>query len=230
LRRALSMVIDRDRLTKSVTGLGEAPAYGWVPRGVANYTPQQFDYASLPYEARVAEARELYAKAGYSAENPLKVELRYNSGEVHSRLAVAIAALWKEALGVETELYAEEFRALLQTIQARKDTQVFRSSWIGDYNDAYTFAQLLQTGFGINLTGYSNPHYDALLAEATRQPDPARRRALLEEAERVMLADHPLLPVYFYVNKHLVKPYVAGWSDNVMNVQYSKDLRLDGGG
>ena len=228
LRRALSMAIDRDRLTQSVTGLGEAPAYGWVPRGVAHYTPQQFDYASQPYEARVAEARELYAKAGYSARKPLKVELRYNSGEVHSRLAVAIAAMWKEALGVETELYAEEFRALLQTIQ-RKETQVFRSSWIGDYNDAYTFAQLLQTGFGINLTGYSNPRYDALLAEATRQPDPARRRALLEEAERVMLADHPLLPIYFYVNKHLVKPYVAGWSDNVMNVQYSKDLRLDGG-
>jgi len=230
LRRALSMVIDRERLTKSVTGLGEAPAYGWVPRGVANYTPQQFDYVDQPYEARVAEARRLYEQAGYSAQDPLRVELRYNSGEVHTRLAVAIAAMWKEALGVETELYAEEFRALLQTIQARKDTQVFRSSWIGDYNDAYSFAQLLQTGFGINLTGYSNPRYDALLVEATRQPDPARRRALLEEAERVMLADHPLLPIYFYVNKHLVKPYVSGWSDNVMNVQYSKDLRLDVGG
>jgi oligopeptide transport system substrate-binding protein len=230
LRRALSMVIDRERLTKSVTGLGEAPAYGWVPRGVANYTPQQFDYARMPYAARVAEARELYAQAGYSAAKPLVVELRYNSGEVHNRLAVAIAAMWKEALGVQTELYAEEFRALLQTIQARKDTQVFRSSWVGDYNDAYTFAQLLQSDFGINLTGYSNPRYDGLLAEATRQPDPARRRALLEEAERVMLADHPLLPIYFFVNKHLVKPYVGGWSDNVMNVQYSKDLRLDGGG
>jgi oligopeptide transport system substrate-binding protein len=224
------MVIDRERQTRSVTGLGEAPAYGWVPRGIADYTPQQFDYASMPYEARVAEARALYAQAGHSAEKPLVVELRYNSGEVHNRLAVAIAAMWKEALGVQTELYAEEFRALLQTIQARKDTQVFRSSWIGDYNDAYTFAQLLQTGFGINLTGYSNPRYDELLAQATREPDAARRRALLEEAERVMLADHPLLPIYFYVNKHLVKPYVAGWSDNVMNVQYSKDLRLDGGG
>ena len=230
LRRALSLVIDRERLTKAVTGLGEAPAYGWVARGVANYTPQQFDYAARPYAERVAEARELYAKAGYSNEKPLEVEVRYNSGEVHNRLAVAIASMWKDALGVETALYAEEFRALLQTIQARQDTQVFRSSWIGDYNDAYTFLQLLQSDFGINLTGYSNPRYDALLAEATRQPDPAHRRALLEEAERLMLADHPLLPIYFYVNKHLVKPYVAGWSDNVMNAQYSKDLSLAGDG
>jgi oligopeptide transport system substrate-binding protein len=229
LRRALSLVIDRDKLTAAVTGLGESPAYGWVPRGVADYTPQQFDYASRPYADRVSEARELYHKAGYSAEHPLKVEIRYNTGEVHSRLAVAVAAMWKDALGVEATLYAEEFRALLQSIQARKDTQVFRSSWVGDYNDAYSFLQLLQTGFGINLTGYSNPRYDALLADATRQPDPARRRALLEESERIMLVDTPVLPLYFYVNKHLVKPYVHGWQDNVMNVQYSKDLRLGPG-
>jgi oligopeptide transport system substrate-binding protein len=226
LRRALSLVIDRERLTTAVTGVGEAPAWGWVPRGVADYTPQQFDYAARPYEERVAEARELYRQAGYSAERPLRTEIRYNSGEVHSRLAVAVAAMWKSALGVETTLYAEEFRALLQSIQSGADTQVFRSSWVGDYNDAYSFAQLLQGGFGINLTGYSNPRYDALLASATREPDPARRRALLEEAERLMLADHPVLPLYFYVNKHLVSPRLEGWNDNVMNVQYSKDLYL----
>jgi oligopeptide transport system substrate-binding protein len=229
LRRALSLVIDRDKLTSAVTGLGEAPAYGWVPDGTADYTSQKFDFAARPYAQRLAEARELYGKAGYSADKPLEVEIRYNTGEVHNRLAVAVAAMWKEALGVRTTLYAEEFRALLQSVQARADTQVFRSSWVGDFNDAYTFLQLLQTGFGINLTGYSNPRYDALLAEATRQPDPARRRALLEESERVMLADTPVLPLYFYVNKHLVKPYVQGWHDNVMNVQYSKGLGLGSG-
>jgi oligopeptide transport system substrate-binding protein len=229
LRRALSLVIDRDKLTSAVTGLGEAPAYGWVPDGTADYTSQKFDFAARPYAERLAEARELYGKAGYSADKPLEVEIRYNTGEVHNRLAVAVAAMWKEALGVRTTLYAEEFRALLQSVQARTDTQVFRSSWVGDFNDAYTFLQLLQTGFGINLTGYSNPRYDALLAEATRQPDPARRRALLEESERVMLADTPVLPLYFYVNKHLVKPYVQGWHDNVMNVQYSKELGLRSG-
>ena len=226
LRRALSLVIDRERLTSAVTGVGETPAYGWVPRGVADYTPQQFDYASRPYEDRVREARELYREAGYSAENPLKVEIRYNTGEAHNRLAVAIAAMWKEALGVETTLYAEEFRALLASIEAGTETEVFRSSWIGDFDDAYSFAQQLQSDFGINLTGYSNPRYDALLAEAIQQPDVDRRRELLEEAERLMLADHPLLPLYFYVNKHLVKPHVRGWSDNVVNIQYSRDLWL----
>ncbi len=105
---------------------------------------------------------------------------------------------------------------------------MFRSSWIGDYNDAWTFAQLLQSDFGINMTGYANPGYDSLLRQAADEVDLARRRAALEEAERLMLADHPLLPLYFYVNKHLVKPYVHGWTDNVMNVQYSRRIRLDG--
>ena len=103
----------------------------------------------------------------------------------------------------------------------------FGRAGVGDFNDAYSFAQLLQSNFGINLTGYSNPRYDALLADAVSQADSARRRALLEEAERVMLADHPVLPLYFYVNKHLVKPWVRGWTDNVMNVIYSKDLWLE---
>jgi oligopeptide transport system substrate-binding protein len=225
----LSLVIDRERLTTAVTGLGEAPAYGWVPPGVSNYTPQQLDYASLSYEDRVREARELYQAAGYSADKPLEVEVRYNTGEAHNRIAVAIAAMWKETLGVKTSLYAEEFRALLASIQARTETEIFRSSWIGDFDDAYSFAQLLQSDFGINLTGYSNPRYDSLLAEAIGQPDTARRRELLEEAERGMLADHPLLPIYFYVSKHLIKPYVHGWADNVVNIQYSRSLSLGPG-
>ena len=230
LRRALSLAIDRDKLTSAVTGLGEAPAYGWVARGVGNYTPQTFDYAARPYADRVREARELYRAAGYSAARPLEVEIRYNSGEVHNRIAVAIASMWKEALGVKTTLYAEEFRALLQTIQARKETQVFRSSWVGDYNDAYSFLQTQQSDFGINLTGYANPRYDELLDRAVHEADLGRRRAWLEQAERLMLADHPLLPIYFYVNKHMVKPRVQGWTDNVMNIQYSKAMKLAGGG
>jgi len=118
-----------------------------------------------------------------------------------------------------------EFKSLLQDID-RGDVEMFRSSWIGDYNDAYTFAQVLKSDFGVNLPHYDSPRYDALLHSAVLQQDPLQRGALLEEAERVMLADHPLLPLYFYVNKHLVKPEVLGWYDNVMNVVYSRDLAL----
>jgi oligopeptide transport system substrate-binding protein len=227
LRRALSMAIDRDKLAQLVVRSGELPAYGWIPPGVNDYTPQSPDYRSLTMAARLAEARKLYAEAGYSAAKPLRFELRYNTGEIHNELAVAIASMWQQALGAQISLRAEEFRSLLQDID-RGDVQMFRSSWIGDYNDAYTFAQYFKSDFGINLTHYHNSAYDELVNRAATELDLAKRRALLEQAEEVMLADQPVIPIYFYVSKHLVKPRVMGWYSNVMNVTYSKDLGLRG--
>jgi oligopeptide transport system substrate-binding protein len=225
LRRALSQVIDREKLAQLVLRVGELPAYGWIPPGVSNYSSQSFDYRDKPLADRVAEAQRLYGEAGYSSSRPLRFELRYNAGEVHTKLAVAIASAWKEALGVEVRLTAVEFKSLLQDID-RGDVEVFRSSWLGDYNDAYTYAQYFKSDFGINLPHYRNVAYDLLLARAAAEVDPVKRRQVLEEAERLMLRDHPVIPIYFYVNKHLVKPEVEGWYDDVMDVVYSKDLGL----
>jgi oligopeptide transport system substrate-binding protein len=225
LRRALSLVVDREKLAQLVLRVGELPAWGWVPPGVDHYRSQSFDYHDRPLAERVREAQRLYAEAGFSREHPVRFELRYNSGEVHTKVAVAVASMWKEALGAEVRLTQVEFKSLLQDID-RGDVEMFRSSWVGDYNDAYTFAQYLKSDFGVNLPHYSSPEYDALVRRAAAETDPGVREELLEEAERMALRDHPLIPLYFYVNKHLVKPQVLGWYDNVMNVVYSKDLAL----
>jgi oligopeptide transport system substrate-binding protein len=225
IRRALSMVIDRELLANSVLRVGELPAWGWVPPGVLGYTPQSFDYASQTPAQRAAAARALLAEEGFTREKPLSFELRYNTGEVHNKVAVAVASMWKEALGVDARLAAVEFKSLFADVE-RRDVDVYRLSWVGDYNDPYNFLQYLKSDFGINLPHYARPEYDGLLAQAATHTDPVKRRELLEQAERLMLADHPLIPLYFYVNKHLVKPEVRGWYDNVMNVVYSQDLSL----
>lgn len=226
LRKALSMVVDREQLTAKVTGRGEIPAYGWVPPGVNNYTPQHFDYKDMSSEERIAEARRLYALAGYSEDNPAVIELRYNPEHVHAKIAAAVSAMWKTNLGVETELVGREMRVLIEDMRTG-NTEAFRSSWVGDYDDAYTFAQVLLSDSSVNFPRYENPEYDRLLREATVEVDLDSRRRLLEEAERLMLEDHPIMPLYFYVNKHLVKPYVQGWADNILNLNYSRHLTID---
>jgi oligopeptide transport system substrate-binding protein len=225
LRRALSLVIDREKLAKLVLGTGELAAYGWIPPGVNDYSEQSFDYRDTPLPARIAEARKLYAEAGYSAAKPLRFELRYNAGDVHDKLALAVASMWKEALGVDVRLTSVEFKSLLQDIE-RGDVDMFRSSWSGDYNDAYTFAQIFTSGFGINMPHYHSTEYDSLVEAAAGETDLQKRRELLQRAEGVLLRDHPIIPLYFYSANNLVKPEVSGWYANVMNVVYSKDLAL----
>jgi oligopeptide transport system substrate-binding protein len=224
LRQALAMAVDREVLTRQVLGDGERPAYGWVPPGIAGYAQQRFDWAALDDAARIRQAQQLYAAAGYSASRPLRVELRTSKSPLHDRIALAVTAMWKEHLGAEVSLRSEDFRVLKAAIDAR-EAPLFRGSWIGDYNDAHSFLQVLQGGFGINLPRYESASYDAALAVAAAA-SPADRSTWLAAAERQLLADVPLIPLYFYVSKHLVAPRVRGWYDNVMNVTYSKDLSL----
>jgi oligopeptide transport system substrate-binding protein len=224
LRLALAMAVDREVLTQQVLGDSERPAHAWVPPGIAGYEPQQFEWAGLEPAARIAEARRLYAKAGYSAARQLRVELRTSKSPIHDRIALAVTAMWKEHLGAEVSLRSEDFRVLKAAIDAR-EVPLFRGSWIGDYNDAYSFLQVLKGGFGINLPRYASPAYDSALAAAATA-DGSDRTAHLAAAERQLLTDVPLIPLYFYVSKHLVAPRVEGWYDNVMNVTYSKDLTI----
>ncbi|MCH7980042.1 MAG: peptide ABC transporter substrate-binding protein [Proteobacteria bacterium] len=227
LRQALSMAVDRDVLVEKITGRGESAAYSWVPPGTDNYAPPQLSYTNLEQEERNAIARSLYHQAGYSDDNPVQVELRYNTSNTQRRIALAVQAMWREALGFEATLVGEEFQVLLTNIREAQITEIFRGSWIGDYNDAATFLNLLLSNNPANMMGYASEEYDSLMQRAAAQVEPRRRRLYLEEAERALLADHAIMPVYFYVSKHLVRPEVRGWEDNVLDYHYSQHLSLD---
>jgi len=226
LRQALSMAIDRETLTEKVTARGEAPAYGWVPPGTNNYEPRQFLYANLSRDERHRKARELYREAGFSEDKPFSVEIRYNTSQAHRRIALAVQSMWQKVLGVESTLINEEGQVLLQNIRMQDVTQVFRLSWTGDYNDANTFLGIMESDNPSNLTGFRNDEFDGLMGKAAIQTDPGVRQVYLEEAEKLLLSEHPVIPLYFYVNKNMVSPRVHGWEDNVLNYHYSQHLSL----
>ncbi|HET8880555.1 MAG TPA: peptide ABC transporter substrate-binding protein [Solimonas sp.] len=227
LRLALALALDRELIVdKVMNGLAQ-PAYGWVPPGIPGYRAQSPPWAAWSQARRVAEARRLYAAAGYSPDHPLRIELRYNTHDDHKRIATVIAAMWKQTLGAETTLINEENKVFLAQRRLRRVTQVFRASWIGDYADPTSFLDVLTTRNGRNDMGWHDETYDALIDSAARQSDEQQRAALLESAERRALDDMPFIPIYWYVSKHLVKPRVHGWRDNLLDYHYSKDLRID---
>lgn len=226
LRQALVMAVDRELLTGKVTQFGEQPSYSLVPPGIGDYQSPVPEWAAWTQEQRNEEARRLYAQAGYSEERPLRTEIRYNTSENHKKLALAIASIWKQVLGVHTTLVNEEWKVFLQNRQYKVLTQVFRAGWISDYGDPYSFLELFRTGHGQNDYGYSNEVYDRLLAEIASERIPARRLRLMQEAERMLLEEWPIIPVYTYVTKRLVDRHLRGWENNVMDHHYSRYMYL----
>jgi oligopeptide transport system substrate-binding protein len=226
VRTALSMAIDRDIITEKLTRFGEAPAYAFVPPGIDGYTPPNPEWANWTQAQRVAQAQELMAQAGYTRDNPLRVEIRYNTHQNHKKISLGIAAMWQQALGVRTSLINEEFRVFLATRRNRVVTEVFRSGWIGDYLDPFTFLDLMHSDNPQNDVGFFNARFDALLAEASMTVDARERFDLLEEAEAMMLAEQPVAPIYTYVSKRLVKPYVKGWQSNPLDHHPTRYLYL----
>ena len=217
LRQALIFAIDRQIITDKVTQFGEQPSFALVPPGVEDYIPFVPEYADWTQEQRNEEARRLYELAGYSDENPLRIEIRYNTSENHKKIALAIASMWKQVLGVNASLVNEEFRVFLQNRQQKAITQVFRAGWISDYNDPYSFLELFRTGDGRNDYGYSNSIFDTVLDEVGTERIHARRARLMFEAERVLLTDFAIIPIYSYVTKRLIDQHLKGWQNNVMD-------------
>ena len=224
LRQALSMAVDREAIVR-LLDRGETPAYSWVPNGTKNYDPQVYSWGDLPADERKRRALQLYEEAGFGKAIPLEISIRYNTHRTHQKIAVAVQSMWRDAFGFEATLINEDFQVLLANLQ-QGNSELFRLNWDGDYNDAHTFLTTLETGNSSNYTGYSSDEYDDLMARAATQADPAARKLYLEEAERVMLRDYPLIPIYFTINRSMVSTEVEGWGDNVLNFHYSQHLSL----
>lgn len=226
LRQALSMAIDRQVIAEKLGRAGQEPAYSIVPPATARHKPWLPDWAKAPRDAQIAQAKALYAEAGYSKDNPLKVKLVYNTSEDQKQNAIAIAAMWKSVLGVETDIQNMEWKVMLKRVQD-KDSEVFRMGWSADYNDPNTFLEIFRSNSGSNYTGYADPAYDALLDKAVAEADLDKRTELFHEAEQRFGEDHAIMPVFYYTRALLLKPYVKGFTPNIVNVIPSRYLAIE---
>ncbi|MFC7333680.1 peptide ABC transporter substrate-binding protein [Rhodocista pekingensis] len=232
LRRALAMTVDRDVIVEKITRAGEVPSVSYVPPGAAGYDPQVPDWAGWPMQRRVAEAQRLLAEAGYPGGKgpdgrPLSVELMFNTAENHRRIAVALAGMWQQRLGIQATLTNQEWKVFLASRRTKAYRDLARNSYVGAYADPNVFLEFLRADVGPeNASAYANPAFDALLDAAGEARDPERRRALLAEAERLVLTDQPVIPVFTYADARLVSPRVTGWIDNPLNAHPTRFLAL----
>ena len=221
VRKALSYAIDRNLLVDQVLKGGQYPAYNFVHRATAGFELPVIDYSTISQNELDAKAKDLMTAAGYGSENPLTLKLIYNTSESHKQIATVISQLWKQKLGVQTELVNYEWKTYLQ-IRQTQEFDLARAGWCGDYNEASTFLDLMTTASTSNSGRFSNPDVDRLMAESKTLEDPQDNYT---EVELILADEMALIPIYHYTSVFMLNSQIKGWPyDNVQKNWYSKDL------
>ncbi|WP_284736156.1 peptide ABC transporter substrate-binding protein [Dongia deserti] len=225
VREALALAIDREAIAEKVTGGSFLPGYSWVPPGMIGYKTQYVSFKDMPKQQRIAKAKELLAAAGYGPDNPLNMEILYNTSENHKKIAIAVQSMWK-AIGVNATLNNQEWQVYLDT-RDEKQFDVARAGWIGDFADPVTFLDLFLSDAGVrNDAGYNNPEYDKLVKNSFGIGDPETRLASLQRAEQIFLNDLPIIPILTYKTKHMVSKKVQGWAYNNLDFHLGRYMSV----
>ena len=221
VRKALAYSIDRRLLVDKVTKCGQIPAYSFTPPGSNGYEPT----TSIPFDPELA--KQLLFEAGFNSENKFpKLEILFNTNEDHRKIALAIQQMWQQNLGIEVELVNQDWKVYLSR-EMVGDFQVSRAGWIGDYEDPNTFLDLMRPNRGNNKTGWENMEYDSIVAQANSTNDQSERYELLKQAERILIDEMPIIPLYTYVRSYQLSPDVKGFSPHILDHHHPKYIYLE---
>lgn len=158
------------------------------------------------------------------------IMLLYNTQESHKAIAEAIQQQWKQELGIKVDLVNKEWK-VYQNDTRELNFNIGRAGWIGDYNDPNTFLDMWLTDGGNNQTGWSNKEYDRLIAAAASESDPKKRMDIFKQAEDILINDEmPIMPIYFYVNTNVIKPWIKGLSLNLRDIHPLKYVWIEKNG
>ncbi|CDH33459.1 oligopeptide ABC transporter substrate-binding protein OppA [Xenorhabdus bovienii] len=227
VRTALKLGMDRDLITSKVKNQGDTPAYGWVPPYIADFKDEKPDwYTKLNQQQRNEEARKLLAEVGFSKDNPLKISLLYNTSDLHKKIAIAAAAIWKKNIGVEVSLDNQEWKTFLDT-RHQGNYDIAREGWCADYNEPTTFLNVKLSYSSNNTAHYKSEEFDALMKEALKVKTDAERAEIYKQANALIDKDSAVVPLYYYVSTRLVKPYVGGYTGkDPLNNIHTKDFYI----
>ena len=219
VRRALNLALNRDDLDSLIGPLGVVTSR-FVPPGMHGYEGPKGP--SFDPEG----ARGLLAEAGFAGGQDFpSIELAVDDRNVHKKVAHWVAASWREHLGIEATVFARVWGVHADAVE-RRDFQVARSGWLGDYPDPSNFLELFLSDNAFNSAQWADRAYDGMVRESGRTADAESRLRLLAEAEAMLLDEAPIVPLFHFGAISLLKPEVRGYVDNALDVHLLKYLSV----
>ena len=218
-RKALSLAIDRELIVKSILKGNQKISYSFTPPDENGYNPTtKLDFNPI-------KAKEFLEKSGYDVNNP-PLEILYNTSEGHQKIAQAIQEMWKKNLGLNVVLTNVDWKVYL-TRETQGEFDISRAGWIGDYPDPFTFLDMMVTNRGNNKTGWSNSEFDNILKNAASQISTSDRYNLYEKAEKILIDELPVIPLYTYTRTYLLSQRVKNWQNNILDTNPYQFLSLE---
>jgi len=206
IRKAFTYALNRQAIIDNVTQTNQQPAMGAVPPSMSLKPDGYFKDNDVETAKKLLE--EGMKELGITKLPP--ITLSYNTSENHKKIAEAIQDQWKKAFGVEVKLENKEWKVYLEDMHQGK-FQIGRMGWLGDFNDPINFLELYKDkDGGNNDTRWENPKYKELLNKSALETDPEKRKAILAEAEAILMDEMPIAPIYFYTQSWVQNENVKG--------------------
>ncbi len=220
VRLALATALDRKSICDEVLQGGKNPASGIVPpfgdykeAHAVNFDP--------------AKAKQILTEAGFADGSTFpELTLLTTDKQAARSLAEAIQQMWRQHLGIKVRIEMLEWSSYRER-QDNMEYDICAAGWIGDYLDPTTFLDMWVKGGGNNKTGWSSETFEKTLQQAAKTSDPNERTKILSQAERTMLGEMPVIPIYFYATNYFLRPEVKNWNPLLLNNHPFKFVRLE---
>jgi oligopeptide transport system substrate-binding protein len=209
VRQAFSLAIDRDGLVNTAMKNGSVAATGYVPNGNSDGNGQEFRklVGDLMPKSDPAKAKQLLAeglKEAGVASLP-KMTIIGDDSEINKKIMEFITSQWQQNLGVTVEPSPMPHKNRVAK-ELAKDYTIVNTLWGADYNDPMTWLDMYLTGGALNTQDWSNAQYDKLVKDAQVEQDLAKRSQMLQDAEKLLMQEQAVTPLYFRSSPFVVNP------------------------
>lgn len=231
VRKALSMAIDRDVLTQNMIANRPVSATGFVPAGLSYYESEE-DFRTvsgtlISYDPEGAKALLEEAVAdGFDASATYNMIIQ--NDEEMKLTAQAMQAMWKQNLGLNFEITTYESGSYWDVFYAGEFDLAW-DAWTGDYDDPSTMLEcftLNSCSTQNRWSGEKAEEYDQMMRDCAAMSDQSERFAKFVEAEKLLLEESPIMPMYFRKSQLMVGENVESVVNDTLNHTLFKYMKM----